>query len=177
MCSIFFHKENTFIGNECYIDGKAGLSAIFLRNHHCDRCTFACTVEFFIYPCHRTLLPCSAGSATLTSGIRSHSSQTVTCRSSSISCSTIAIVLAKTEGRPECCSSWTSVHELSDPLLHVFDVHTLWPIDFTILTMNVNGGGGEVVRLALKKLITTRNLHLVGEARGSSIANGCPVKA
>ena len=27
--SIFFHIENTFISNECYIHGKAGLSAIF----------------------------------------------------------------------------------------------------------------------------------------------------
>ena len=23
-----------------------------------------------------------------------------------------------------------SMHELCDPLLHVFDIHTLWPIDF-----------------------------------------------
>ena len=29
--SNFFHVENTFTGNECYIDGKAGLSAVFQR--------------------------------------------------------------------------------------------------------------------------------------------------
>ena len=45
---IFFHMENTFIDNECYIDGKAGLSAIFQCNHRCNRCTFACAVAFFI---------------------------------------------------------------------------------------------------------------------------------
>ena len=33
-----------------------------------------------------------------------------------------------------------------------------------------------VMPLALKKWITARNSHLVEEARGSSIANGCPVK-
>ena len=53
--SDFFHVENTFIGNACYIDGKAGLSAIFRRDHCCDRCTFACAVAFFVYPCHRTM--------------------------------------------------------------------------------------------------------------------------
>ena len=39
------------------IDGKAGLSAIFQRNHRYDQCTFACAVAFFVYPCHRTLPP------------------------------------------------------------------------------------------------------------------------
>ena len=52
-----------------------------------------------------------------TSGIHSHSSQILTCRSS-ISCSTFAIVSAKTEGRAECCSSWTPVCP------HTW---TLWP--------------------------------------------------
>ena len=64
-----------------------------------------------------------------------------------------------------------SIHELSDPLLHVFDVHSLSPIDFTELTMNANRGSA----LGLKR-ITTCNSHLVGETRGKSIANGCPVK-
>ena len=54
---IFFYIENTFIGSECYIDGKGELSAIFQHNHCCDRCTFVCNVTFFIYPFHRTLPP------------------------------------------------------------------------------------------------------------------------
>ena len=65
-----------------------------------------------------------------------------------------------------------SVYELSDPLSHVFDVHALWPIDLhKWLWMSMG-----VVPLALKKQITARISHLMGEARGSSIANGCPVK-
>ena len=38
--------------------------------------------------------------------------------SSSISCSTFAIVLAKTEGLPESCSSWTSVCPYMNSLTH-----------------------------------------------------------
>ena len=56
MSPILFHIENTFIGSECYIDGKAGLSAVFRPNHCCDWCTFACVVAFFVYPCHLVIV-------------------------------------------------------------------------------------------------------------------------
>ena len=54
----------------------------------------------------------------VTSGICSYNSRTVTCRFSSISCSTFAIVLAETEGRPECCLSWKTIHPYMNCLTH-----------------------------------------------------------
>ena len=56
----------------------------------------------------------------------------------------------------------TSVHELSDPLSHIFDIHTLWPMG--------------IVPLALQKRISASNPYLAEETRGNSIMNSCPVK-
>ena len=55
----------------------------------------------------------------LTSGIISQSSRTVTLRSFSISASTFAIVSSETDGRPERCSSWTSVRPSLNSLHHL----------------------------------------------------------
>ena len=131
---IFFHIENTFIGNECYIDGKTGLSAIFRRNHRCDPCIFACAVAFLLYPCHRTLMPCcQSDSYWLQRSIRtahelSHANlQTFFILLHFCNCFGQNWRPTRTLFIIDVC---TSAHELSDTLSHIFDVHTLWSIDF-----------------------------------------------
>jgi hypothetical protein len=64
--------------------------------------------------------------------------------------STFAIVSSETNGRPGRCSSWTSVR------LSLNSLHYL--------------------RTCCTLIHTERNLHLAGEASGSSISNGCQAK-
>ena len=125
---IFLHIENMFTCNECYIEGKGRLSGIFRRNHCWDWRTFAWAVSFFLYPCHRTLPPLWAGSA------RPHFSIRRWSRNAFHSGAFLAPLLQLFQPKPKV--SQNTVHHgclyictWTDILLHLFDVHTLWPID------------------------------------------------
>ena len=169
---IVYHTENVFIGNECYIDGKHGLSAIFRCNHSWDRSTFACAVPFFLYPCHRTLPPCCQSY----SDFRDPFAQLVNCHMLILKHFLFLLHFCNCFGRPERCSSWMSAHPYINSLNHFrrfltfihcgpYTLHNWWWVSM------------GVVPLALKKWITAHISHLAGVARGSSIANSSTVKA
>ena len=108
----------------------------------------------------------------LTSEIRSHGSRTVTCQSSSISCSCSNFSLFQ----PKPKADQNAIHH-GRLYVHTW---TLWPTFAHFLCPYTVSHRLRITDdkwpLALKKWITACNLHLAREARGSSNVNGCPIK-
>ena len=162
-----------FIGNECYIDGNAGLSAIFWRNHCCDRCTFACAVAFFIYPYLRTLPP----GCQLYSDFKDPFAQLMNCHIPIFKHFLFLLHF---------CNCFGQNLRLTRMLI-IMDVSTwtLWPTfshfwhPYTVahrrrITDDECQWG--VMSLAIKKMDHYTQLALAGKVSGSSIANACAIK-
>ena len=116
---IFFHIENTFISNECYINERLDFQ-IFFNVIYVAINALLHALWHFSYTVV-TELSCHVANHTLTDFRHpSHILRIVTCWSSSISCSCsiFATVSAETEGRPELFSSWMSVQPYMNFLTH-----------------------------------------------------------